>query len=165
MANLRRVPVAINRRSADLEIEERAGGIEASMRSLGLGRRVHARRRGIGAGVDDVERVDVVVVLDPRTQRSLDRHVRDGDELPGEEAGGDLPLDALERQRTISTDAASAAHGEGVAELGLVEDVGRARREALGPDVGGRAAHESGVRCSVIVLVDPGQNADVDVVE
>jgi hypothetical protein len=72
-----------------------------------------------------VEREGLAVVLDPCL--AADEGAADGDDAAGEVALVELVVLAVPGDRGVGTDAAALPDGEGGAEGGLVEGVGRAR--------------------------------------
>ena len=152
--------------TTDLPIEQRACWVELSPWTIVEG---HGRGRAagltVGLRIDDIKQVDVAFVLDPRPKRPLDRHVRHRHHLPRKESRRHLPLDPLQPERTISTDATSDSHGHRVAQLRLVEHVRSSRGLGASPDFARRSAEQTGVGRDVIVLVHERQQPHLDIVQ
>ena len=113
-----------------------------------------------------MEREALLAVLDPRVLGEIDEAAGGGDELAGEEGAVELVERAVDGDGGVTTDAPAHADGEGFAELLLVELVDRGLGGA-GRLVDARrgAAEQRGVRGTVVVLVEEGPEADVEVVE
>jgi hypothetical protein len=102
------------------------------------------------------------LVLDPRWLGRVDHASGDGDEPSGKKPQVGLPVVAIHGDGGVAADAPSDMDGESVAEFVFVEVVGSrcGREHGLG-----RLAHEGPVRGAVVVLVEEGVEADVEVVE
>ena len=113
--------------------------------------------------VDGMQRVAHSLVLDPRGLGGIDHAARDGDEPASEKAQGGLPVLTVHGDGGVAAHAAPDVHGECVAQLGFIEAVGARRGGA--EDRLGRLSHQAAVRGAVVVLVEEGVEADVEIVQ
>ncbi len=114
------------------------------------------------ARVDGAEDVADPFVLDPRGLGGVDHASGDGDELSGEESLIGLPVLAVHGDGGVTPNASADVHGECVAEFGFIEVVGPC---GGGEDRLRRLAHKRSVRGAMVVLVEEGAEAHVEVVE
>jgi len=103
-------------------------------------------------------------MLDPRRRRAVDQAAGDGDDAPGEEALIELPVGALDGHRGVAAHTAALSDGERLGELALGNRAALGIK-ALGINGARGAADEAAVRGGVVVLIDEGEEPDVDVVQ
>src|SRR5215831_404007 len=114
--------------------------------------------------IDAVEREALALMLDPRRRRAVDQTASDGDDAPGEVALIQLPVSAIDGYGGVAAHAPALADSECLRELVLGDGA------ALGIEprrINGTwgAAEKAAVGSDVVVLVDEGEEPDVDVVE
>ena len=140
------------------------GGSNAVRASWGESRHTGGRCRwAFLPRVDGMKGVAHSLVLDPRGLGGIDHAARDGDEPASEKAQGGLPVLAVHGDGGVAAHAAPDVHGECVAELGLIEAVGA--RGAAPKTASGVFPIRPAVRGAVVVLVEEGVEADVEVVQ
>jgi hypothetical protein len=118
---------------------------------------------GVAHRVHRVQGKALPLVLHPGSLSPIHQAAAERHHAAGQVAGVHFIVHAREADGGVATHAAAGAHGEGLAQLLLVEVVG-CRRMAL-EDGEGRAPQQRGVWSAVVVHVEEGQQPHIHVVE
>ena len=113
--------------------------------------------------VDPVQQVALFLMLDVRRLLRIDHASADSDQSSGEKVQIGFPVVAVHGEGRVTAHAPALVYGERRSQARLIEGVdgGRRRREhGLG-----RAAHQRAVRGGMVVGVEPGPDAHVEIVQ